>query len=64
MNIPKPSACPKCGASKLENIGKKEYYALGADRKKDRPTSTIYAYKCQCGHSWGVEVKALVEVTA
>ena len=61
MVPPKPTACPKCGAGEIANIGKKEFYRLGADRKKDSPYSIIYAFKCQCGHSWGIEVQAPAE---
>lgn len=57
MSVPKPSKCPKCKADQIENTGRKEFYRLGADREKDPPSSVIYSFKCQCGHSWGVEVK-------
>ena len=57
MTPPKPDACPRCGGSNITNSGKREFYSLGADRKKDGPSSIIYAFRCDCGHSWGVEVK-------
>ena len=61
MVPPKPTACPSCGSSKVTNTGKKEFYRLGSDRKKDSPYAIIYAFKCECGHSWGVEVQAETE---
>ena len=59
--IPKPVACPKCGGSDFAGVGKREFYSLGADRKKDAPSSIIYTFKCHCGHLWGVEVKKSAE---
>jgi hypothetical protein len=64
MSVPKPSECPKCRTNKIENTGRREFYRLGADREKDSPSSVIYAFKCPCGHSWGVEVKADTQVQA
>ena len=58
MSVPKPSGCPKCGTDRIENTGQKKFYRIGADRQKDPPSSIIYAFKCLCGHSWGIEVKA------
>jgi hypothetical protein len=58
MSVSKPSECPKCRADKIENTGRREFYRLGADREKESPSSIIYSFKCDCGHSWGVEVKS------
>ena len=58
MSVPKPSECPKCRANKIENTGRREFYRLGADRAKESPSSIIYSFKCECGHSWGIVVKA------
>ena len=59
--IPKPAASPQCGGSNFSESGKREFYPLGADRKKDSPSSIVYAFKCHCGNTWGVEVKGTAE---
>ena len=48
--------CPRCHSKKLKEVEVRDRYAPDVSRIDSPPTSTVFAYKCECGLSFTLEV--------